>query len=453
MQGDGSAHGDDGSSGGDTGPPAAGALLGRIVTSDVTVPAGVKPGDDNFRIWGQSNLNVAPVYTAPLANCGSLVCFTAGTKDSTGGPSEAYVAVLDASDKLVRTIDLGAYECRGLAAEPDGHFAALLWANGTASDCMDLTQNSRIYMKRYDIMGTASWTTELVNTGAVGSLDLNCPSDWSLGESRMDFGGGSYGAYYHVHCNCGHEGDTLKYVDTTGASMTVWTWGCSHSMSNVLRYQPADMKFLPACVTDCYPGTMGSNFAAMSQGGLYTDNQNDLLDIDAGCNGNVAGEVGSAAPAPIGYKMVFNAHQAPLALGQSSYDMSTMNQDIGFVTVAADHTKSGSVVWLTSTSSVNEADSSIARWQPAGDTTEQYVVGWSEPGAAYVYRLARVDAKGTFLEGPVDATAKVQWGRRDDPFRAHTNGDVVWAWFGAAADTTLHFARLRSGATAQCASF
>jgi hypothetical protein len=453
MSGDGSPHGDDGSSSGsDTGPPA-GALLGRIVTSDVTVPAGVKPGDDNFRIWGQSNLKVAPVYTVPLANCGSLVCFTAGTKDSTSGPSKAYVAVLDASDKLVRTIDLGAYECRGLAAEPDGHFAALLWTNGTASDCMDLTQNSRIYMKRYDIMGTASWTTELVNTGAVGSLDLNCPTDWSLGESRMDFGGGSYGAYYHVHCNCGHEGDTLKYVDTTGASMTVWTWGCSHSMSNVLRYHPADMKFLPACVTDCYPGTSGSNFATMSQGGLYTDNQNDLLDIDAACNGNVAGEVGSAAPAPSGYRMVFNAHQAPLALGQSSYDMSTMNQDIGFLTVASDHTKSGSVVWLTSTSSINEADSSIARWQPAGDTTEQYVVGWSEPGSTYVYRLARVDAKGSFLEGPVDATAKAQWGRRDDPFRAHTNGDVVWAWFNAAADTTLHFARLRSGGTAQCASF
>jgi hypothetical protein len=269
----------------------------------------------------------------------------------------------------------------------------------------------------------------------------------------MDFGGGTYGAYYRTHCNCGHEGDTLKYLDASGTQTTAWTWGCSHSMSNVLRYHPADMKFLPACVTDCYPGTSGSDFATSSQGGVYTDNQNDILDVDAGCDGSVAGELGSAAAAPSGWKMVFNAHQNPMMPGQSAYSAATMNQDIGFVSLAADHTRSGSVVWLTTTGSINEADSSIARWQPAGDASEQYVVGWSEPGNTYVFRLARVNAAGSLLEGPVDVSAKASWGRRDDPFRAHFNGDVVWAWFDAAADTTMHFARLRSGGTYQCAGF
>jgi hypothetical protein len=110
------------------------------------------------------------------------------------------------------------------------------------------------------------------------------------------------------------------------------------------------------------------------------------------------------------------------------------------------------VVWLTTTSG-NEADSGIARWSPAEDPAEQYLVGWSEPGSTYKYKLARVDGAGAVLEGPVDASAKVKWGRRDDPFRTHANGDVVWAWVDAAAGTTLRFARVHAGGAYTCASF
>jgi len=165
----------------------------------------------------------------------------------------------------------------------------------------------------------------------------------------------------------------------------------------------------------------------------------------------VAGELGGAAVAPSGWKIVFNAHQVPTTLGQSSYDKATMNQDIGFATIAAGLT-SGAVVWLTTTA-INEADSGIARWTPSDDATEQYVVGWVETSSPYVYKLSRVDAAGNRLEGPIDVSSKAKWGRRDDPFRAHVNGDVVWAWFDAPSSTTMHFARLRSGGTASCATF
>ena len=81
-----------------------------------------------------------------------------------------------------------------------------------------------------------------------------------------------------------------------------------------------------------------------------------------------------------------------------------------------------------------------------GDSAEQYVVGWS---SGMTYKLARVSGSGAFLEGPIDlSTAK--WGQRDDPFRTHLNGDIVWAWFDAAGSTQLKFARLRSGGTATC---
>jgi hypothetical protein len=436
--------------GGGIGGSTTGSLLDRLAVSDVMVPAGVKPGRSNWRIWGTASLNISPVYTVPLADCGTLVCITTGTADSRAalGTSHAYAVKLDANDRLVTAFDLGAYECRGLAAEPDGHFAALLWAASMTKDCADPAVNGHIFVSRFEATGAAGWSTELTN--ATGS-NPNCPTDFGLGESRMEFGGSSYGAYYHVHSQSGHEGDTLKYLDLTGKQSTTWSWGCSHSMSNLLRYNGTDKKFMPACVTDCYPGTSGSDFATTAIGGVYINNRNKVVDVDAGCNGDVAGELGGAAIAPSGWKIVFNGHQAPATLGQSSYNQTTMNQDIGFASIGSGLTSAGAV-WLTTTA-LNEADSGIERWAPSDDPLEQYVAGWAETSNPYVYRLARLDAAGKFLEGPLDVTAKAKWGRRDDPFRVHTNGDVVWAWFDTASSTTMHFARLRSGGVASCASF
>ena len=436
--------------GGGVGATTTGSLLDRLAVSDVTIPAGVKPGRSNWRIWGTGSLNISPVYTVPLADCGTLVCITTGTADSRTalGTSHAYAIKLDANDRLVEAYDLGAYECRGLAAEPDGHFAALLWAASMTKDCADPAVNGHIFLSRFDATGAKGWSTELTNT--TGSSP-NCPTDFGLGESRMEFGGASYGAYYHVHSQSGHEGDTLKYVDLTGKESTTWSWGCSHSMSNLLRYNASDKKFMPACVTDCYPGTSGSDFATTAIGGVYINNRNKVIDMDAGCNGDVAGELGGAAIAPSGWKIVFNGHQAPATLGQSSYDKATMNQDIGFASIGSGLT-SGAVVWLTTTAG-NEADSGIERWAPSDDSSEQYVAGWAETSNPYAYKLVRLDATGKILEGPVDVTSKAKWGRRDDPFRAHGNGDVVWAWFDAASSTTMHLARLRSGGEATCASF
>jgi hypothetical protein len=126
-----------------------------------------------------------------------------------------------------------------------------------------------------------------------------------------------------------------------------------------------------------------------------------------------------------------------------------MNQDIGFASIAADLSP-GPVVWFTTTDG-DEADASIARWEPAGDTAEQYVAGWSESGSAH--QLLRVDALGTVLEGPIELAGAASWGRRDDPFRQHVNQDIIWTWFDAAGSTTLRVARLSSGASAACASF
>ncbi|MCH9681346.1 MAG: hypothetical protein K0V04_07930 [Deltaproteobacteria bacterium] len=409
-------------------PPADTPLLERLEVTDIEVPQGVQAGVNNWRIWGLGPLHVAPVFVAPLADCGTLVGF------STGNEPTPRVARLDAAQGLTTVLDLPAgLQLRGLAAESDGHFGALLW---------DPAQQ-RIWIRRYTLAGEEVFSTELENPD-------NTPTDFGIGDSRLEFGDGTYGAYYHVHSDSGHEGDTLKWVGTEGAPSTGWGWGCSHSMSNLLRFNPAVGSFLPACVTDCFPGTSG-DFGANSIGGIYLDhNAAHVLDVDAGCNGDVAGELGGAALAPNGWALVFNAHQAPATPGQGSYDPSTMNQDIGLSMVGGDLSP-GNVVWLTSTADVDEDDASIARWEPAGDATEQYVVGWHEPQGD-AWQLGRIDALGTFLEGPLDVGGAAHWGRRDDPFRQHYDGDVVWAWFDDPGSTTLHVARLRAGGSAECAA-
>jgi hypothetical protein len=134
-------------------------------------------------------------------------------------------------------------------------------------------------------------------------------------------------------------------------------------------------------------------------------------------------------------------------VGQDSYDEDTMNQDIGFSAIGQGGAP-GPVVWLTTTDG-NEADSSIARYAPAG-VPEQYLVGWTEGVQNRVHKLALLDPSGAFLEAPIDVSELVRWGRRDDPFREHVGGDVVWAWFDEAGSTTLHIGRVDSGASANC---
>ncbi|MBL4686982.1 MAG: hypothetical protein JKY37_20470 [Nannocystaceae bacterium] len=421
--GDGPGEGpnDEGPDGDETAdPPVDGPLLDRLEVSDISIGNGVRPGVSNWRIWGTGSLHVAPVFTVPLSNGDTLVGFSVDS-----GGTAAAVARLDSGDALIAELAIGdGVELRGLAAESDEVFAALLWDPMAA----------RIYVRRFDLAGAELSSTELTNPD-------NTPDDFGIGESRLEYGDGTYGAYYHVHSDSGHEGDTLKWIDAgTGAESTGWGWGCSHSMSNLLRFNPAVGSFLPACVTDCFPGTDG-DFAVNAIGGIYLNhNQAWVIDVDAGCNGSVAGELGGAALAPGGWALVFNAHQAPATLGQQSYDPATMNQDIGFSPVSG-ALDAGPVVWLTDTAGVDEDDAAIARWQPAGDDVEQYVVGWHAAGA---HMLARIDAEGDFLEGPVDLAGAARWGRRDDPFRQHAGGDVVWAWFDDPGSTSLHFARLKA---------
>ena len=61
------------------GPPPGTPLSDRISVTTIPAPAGVMAGRSNWRIWGTGSLRVAPVFTVPLADCGTLVGYTTGT--------------------------------------------------------------------------------------------------------------------------------------------------------------------------------------------------------------------------------------------------------------------------------------------------------------------------------------------------------------------------------------
>jgi hypothetical protein len=414
----------------DAKPVAPGATLSeRLDTTVLPLPQATQAGVSNWRVWGRSSLGVSPVFTVPLSNCETLVGYT-----GSDGNARA-IRIAAGATSIVETHALGAgLELRGLAAEPTGEFGALLWDDA----------NDKIYVHRFTPAGAPSWQEELTNAS-------NTPTDFGIGDSRLEFGDGKYGAYYHVHSDTGHEGDTLKWITSAGTETTGWSWGCSHSKSALARYNGDTNKFMPACVTDCYPGTSGSDFQNNSIGGIYINhNAQKVMDVAGGCNGSVAAELGAAANSPDGWKLGFNAHQAAATMGQASYDSGTMNQDVGFVSVA-DNYAAGSVVWLTSTASVDEEDVTMARWTPEGASNEQYIVGWAE--SATKRQLAIVDAAGVILDGPTEFDNTLRWGHRDDPMRRHYDGDVVWSWFESAGSSDLHFARIESGQTPVCASY
>ena len=126
-----------------------------------------------------------------------------------------------------------------------------------------------------------------------------------------------------------------------------------------------------------------------------------------------------------------------------------MNQDVGFAAVAMNRTLSGAVVWLTTTRASTRP---IGHRALAARGRRDRAIPGRLDGAGHDRRLqAGAHRRGGNIPRRTDDVApRARWGQRDDPFRVHTNGDVMWAWFDAAAATTLHVARVRSGTPGQC---
>jgi len=402
--------------------------LQHLKVYNVYLDTNLSGGNYNCRV-SSSGLLSTRLFNSPLPNGDIIVGWT----DANLNGHASYLKK-DATKgyELKRTITIPYKRVRGLAALNDSSVGILLWNYTTPFN------NTKMWIQKWSAMNGASEPTMVFST------ELRCgsyPSDFSIGDSRMivDANGDFY-AYYHVHSTDGHEGDAyFRCNSQTGEPKTIWGWGCSHSMSNLLSYHPNLNNTLSLCITDCYPGTSG-DFENNSIGGLFTEDRNRLHRISAGCNGCVGGEIGMVAPVYNGgWVVIFNSHSQFLDVGQANCRLAKYSQDVALAFITKQKTLQGDVIWLTD-SDENDYDPGLARYgafcagekcKEFGQDDELFMVGWKSSRGRFI---GWMNNTGQIISGPFDVTkvelngvkTSVSWGSRDDTWRTLQDGSVSW---------------------------
>jgi hypothetical protein len=366
---------------------AAGPLESRIATTSLALPQPLEGGSASWCTWSQCFLGPR-LYLAPRQGSSFLVGWT----DAAGN---GHVSVVTGST-ITATHNFSGSRVRGLVAHADGSYAVLL-KTGVV-----------LYLSKRAPNGSQVWITNL-------NYDLTEDSS-PLGDHRLAYGNGLYAAYWAVHGVSGwvatHEGDQLQYVNDSGVLHSGgWSWGCSHSMAELVGYHPGDQQFTNFCSTDCYPALPG----------LKMNYATTIQIADGHCNGYGSLQLGQMAAAETGWKVVFNA--------QDTAESETFG--IGLATAGGSATTR--VVWLTATDGTTERDPVLARIGSA--TPERYLVGWRTQNDGR-FHLGVIDDQSSFLEGPEQlGPTGPGWGARDDSFKSTPDGSVAWLEGGAGSST------------------
>ena len=363
----------------------------RINTYEVELPIKLSGMSYNLRTWAYQQISTRLATGMDSEKNIYIGC----SSESHDG----YVFKVGPSNRsvIVSEHKFPSYHVLGLYVHPDGSYGALIW-------------NPTLYnmtVVKVDKDNNEVWRTEL----RVKDVDTN---NFDVGDARFEYGNGEYRAYYHVHGVSSivkdHMGDAYVTISETGQARTIWDWGCSHSMSNLLRFQPDTNEFLSVCDSDAYPGL-----------GVYTENRNLIYNAPGNMRGSTAAELGGAATGINGtWLIVFNAPQPER--GGDTYDKNAGDQDIVLAFIGKDK-KRASVKYLTNTPGVNEDDSCIAR---LGKNSLRYLVGWK---AGNEYYLGVIDSEGEYAVDPVNVANTTKWGNRDDSFRTFEgDGSVFWLY-------------------------
>ena len=367
----------------------SGGVLGdRISTTTLSLPQALEDGLGSWCTWGFCDFT--PRLYLALRDDGS---FLAGWTDTSGN---GHVSVIS-NGSITATHNYNGTYLRGLVTHSDGSYAILLWDPVAEV----------LWMSKRTSAGAETWLTNINSTIST--------SREAMGDKRLSYGNGKYAAYFSVKGTsgqyAGHWGDQLTYVNDSGAIQAGgWSWGCSHSMAEVVGYHPNDGYFTSLCASDCIPGY-----------GLFRDNDTELVFAgDGNCEGLSSVALGQMALAESGWKVIFNAQDTA----------STEAYGIGLASVGGG--ASASVTWLTNTDGTSERDPAIARIGEG--TPEEFLVGWNSLSGD-TYSIGVINAGGTFLEGP-EVLSGVGWGNRDDSFRSGPSAEVAWLE-GNGASTTL----------------
>jgi hypothetical protein len=367
-------------------------LKSQVSITNLTLPYTLEGTGWNWCTWSYCFLSPR-LYQEPLGADQTLVGWTDGS-------GNGHVSFITGSS-IMRTDTFANLSLHGLTVHADGKYAVLLWNSSTNS----------MWLSKRNTNGSEIWKTNLNSTIA--------QADFDIGDSRLAYGNGLYAAYFTVYGVAdiykGHNGDQLSFIDDAGAKNSGgWSWGCSHSMAELVSYHPDLQKFIPICSSDCYA----------SKGILIQDSK-VVYQCDGDCAGMVSAQLGQVAASSNGWKLIFNAQNRPLFAAKG----------IGLASINSSF--QSSIVWLTNTQGNFERDPVLAHIG-SDLNTDLYLVGWTTTNDGR-YWLGTINGSGNFIMGPEDVTSLgVKWGNRDDSMRTRQDGSVSWVQ-GDAGSNVLHY--------------
>ena len=355
-------------------------LKSQISETDLNLPFTLEGTGWNWCTWSYCYLSPR-LYQEPLGINQTLVGWTDGS-------GNGHVTLITGSS-ISRTDTFTNLSLHGLTVHTDGKYAVLLWNSST----------STMWLSKRNTDGSEIWKTNLNSTIA--------HADFDIGDSRLAYGNGLYAAYFTVYgvadMYTGHNGDQLSFINDAGAKQSGgWSWGCSHSMAELVSYHPELQKFVPICSSDCYA----------SKGILIQDSK-VVYQCDGNCGGLVSAQLGEVAPSSGGWKLIFNAQNRSPIVGKG----------IGLASI--DGSFQSSFVWLTNTQGNYERDPVLAHIG-SDLNTDLYLVGWTTTNDGK-YWLGIIDGSGNFIMALEDVTpAGIKWGNRDDTMRTRQDGSISW---------------------------
>lgn len=393
-----------------------------IVATDARLAFHVAPSGNSYVAWTNDAFNA--VHVTPLSALQTRL-----------GPD----------------IVIPGYDVGGLVAHDDG-FALLLDQEDPGTPLLNLNPSDRPYGKaavllryRSDVL---AFTAPLTGTASIASTGAAALHDCAPErfDGRLAYQGGKYGAYFSVH---GCEGDAheryyadkLVYLDDRGQSMNGgWDWGCQ--LSQDMRLLPESDAFTALCIAD-RAGPSGGGMYLLHEGPTFT-----LLASDFAKGNFCSSQFGSIIKLTDGsYVIVW------LSRGGTGPDGTSPTRpanDIALLHLsAAPEYTPGSIIWVSNTPSIHEANLHVARYG-----TDRILIAWDSvenfdcsqnPNAVTClgdytgthFRL--VDPNGKYLSE--DEILPAPPNSRDEMV-TFPNGDVGWAFVPDAQRSYSDYLRL-----------
>ncbi len=405
-------------------PGAASATIAqRTTTTTITLPQALEAASNNFCVWGYCT-NFSPrLYQAPMADGRTLIGWT----DANGNGHVSRVS----GATIQQTFDFAATPVRGLVVHADNSFAVLLHVNLADPNIF----NHYMEIQLLNATGTVQWTTKLLNNTMIGLTPGVAPDPQDIGDSRLSYGGGMYAAYFAVKAepdasNLEHNGDQLTFVNDAGviSTTTGWGWGLSHSLAELVDYQPTLGRMTALGVSDCYPGR-----------GLYADDTGALFPDAANCGGSTAMQLGQMAATSGGSWLVAFSAQSEAAFtdGFGTAQPAFSAPGVGVLSFNGTYTPSA-VTWLTNTDGTDQRDPVLARIGTSL-SSNRFLVGWYLQNEA-TFNMEVINPSGAVLNPLETVSPTAGWGNRDDSLKSRPDGSISWLQ-GAAGATTLQMYR------------